>query len=95
MCEVSNDTNIPENKRAAVICFITTYQASYLYWRENLLKWDLGLHKNQTRIDAQKVESVLFADAWWGYQGLATSGLNPVVGIGAAGLASGLTAIFG
>lgn len=95
--DISIDTNIPANKRAAVICFITTYQASYLYWSENLQDWDLGFKENQTRIDIdeQKVKSVLFADAWWGYQGLAASGLNPIVGIGAAGLASGLTAIFG
>lgn len=32
--------------------------------------------------------SVVFADAWWGYQGLMSSGLNPWVGGGAAAVGS-------
>ncbi|MCC8188258.1 MAG: hypothetical protein LIP08_12350 [Bacteroides sp.] len=49
------------------------------------------LNKPQTRANAG---SVAFADAWWGYQALMASAMNPFVGGGMAAVASVCTAIF-
>lgn len=83
--EVAFDLDLPEINRQAVICFITTYQASSQYWTEHSSEWEELLNKPQTRVS---FASVAFADAWWGYQGLMSSGLNPWVGGGAAAVGS-------
>lgn len=83
--EVALDLDLPELNRQAVICFITTYQASSQYWAEHSSEWAELLNKPQTRIS---FGSVALADAWWGYQGLMSSGLNPWVGGGAAAVGS-------
>ncbi|EJX01584.1 hypothetical protein EVA_10312 [gut metagenome] len=83
--EVALDLDLPELNRQAVICFITTYQASSQYWAEHSSEWEDLLNKSQTRVS---FGSVVFADAWWAYQGLMSSGLNPWVGGGAAAVGS-------
>lgn len=83
--EVALDLDLPEINRQAVICFITTYQASSQYWAEHVSEWKELISKPQTRVS---FASVAFADAWWGYQGLMSSGLNPWVGGGAAAVGS-------
>lgn len=83
--EVALDLDLPEINRQAVICFITTYQASSQYWTEHSSEWEELLNKPQTRVS---FASVAFADAWWGYQGLMSSGLNLWVGGGAAAVGS-------
>lgn len=72
--------------KEAVLCFITTYKASLAYWRQNENNWnEIILNRPQTRISWGRAA---FADAWWGYQGLLMSGANPIVGAGAAAVAS-------
>lgn len=83
--EVALDLDLPEINRQAVICFITTYQASSQYWAEHVSEWKELISKPQTRVS---FASVAFADAWWGYQGVMSSGLNPWVGGGAAAVGS-------
>lgn len=83
--EVTLDLDLPEINKQAVICFITTYQTSSQYWTEHSSEWEGLLNKLQTRAS---FASVAFADAWWGYQGLMCSGLNPWVGGGAAAVGS-------
>lgn len=83
--EVALDLELSEVSRQAVICFITTYQASSQYWNEHSSEWDELLNKPQTRAT---VADVAFADAWWGYQGFMSSGLNLWVGGGLAAVGS-------
>lgn len=74
-----------------MICFITTLKASTEYWDEHLDEWMELFNIPRTR----GWKEVAFADAWWGYQGMISSGLNPWVGGGTAALASGATLLFG
>lgn len=90
--EVETDNELAKDRKLAIICFITTYDASTQYWNENLMDWLELTNKPQTRASFQ---SVAFADAWWGFQGMLASGLNPVVGGGLAAVASAGTAIWG
>jgi len=83
--EIASDLELPEINRQAVICFITTYQASSQYWTEHTSEWEKLLDIPQTRVSWA---NVAFADAWWGYQGLMSSALNPWVGGGAAAVGS-------
>lgn len=83
--EIISDLELPEINRQAVICFITTYQASSQYWDEHSSEWEELIERPATRVS---FASVVFADAWWGYQGLMSSALNPWVGGGAAAVGS-------
>lgn len=83
--EIASDLELPEINRQAVICFITTYQASSQYWAEHSSEWMKLVERPTTRVS---LASVAFADAWWGYQGLMSSALNPWVGGGAAAVGS-------
>ena len=76
--EIASDLELPEINRQAVICFITTYQASSQYWAEHTSEWkELLDNIPQARVSWT---DVAFADAWWGYQGLMSSALTPWVG---------------
>ena len=88
---VDGDTELPEKNKLAVICFITTLKASTEYWDEHLDEWMELFNIPRTR----GWKEVAFADAWWGYQGMISSGLNPWIGGGTAALASGATLLFG
>ncbi len=87
--EVDLDTELKKENKQAVITFITTLQASSEYWEQHLGEWNELFNKPQTRAS---VKEVAIADAWWGYQGLMSSGLNLLVGGGAAALASACAA---
>lgn len=89
--QVCADDMLEENNKQAVIGFITTLEASTEYWNEHLDEWYEYFGKPQSRAS---LETVAVADAWWAYQGLMSSGLNIIVGGGAAALASACTAIF-
>lgn len=89
--QVCADDVLEENNKQAVIGFITTLEASTEYWNEHLDEWYEYFGKPQSRAS---LETVAVADAWWAYQGLMSSGLNIIVGGGAAALASACTAIF-
>ncbi len=89
--QVCADDMMEENNKQAVIGFITTLEASTEYWNEHLDEWYEYFGKPQSRAS---LEAVAVADAWWAYQGLMSSGLNIIVGGGAAALASACTAIF-
>lgn len=90
--DVEADNELDENRKLAVICFITTYDASTEYWNEHLNEWLELMNKPQTRAS---LSDVAFADAWWGFQGMLMSGLNPIAGGGLAAVASAGTAIWG
>lgn len=89
--QVCADDMMEEDNKQAVIGFITTLEASTEYWNEHLDEWYEYFGKPQSRAS---LETVAVADAWWAYQGLMSSGLNIIVGGGAAALASACTAIF-
>lgn len=77
-------------QKQAVICFLTTLESSLEYWQENIDKWksdsDVGA---QTRGHFEfNWKEVAFADAYWGYTGMLSSGLNIYVGGGAAAVGS-------
>lgn len=89
--KVASDQNIPEINRMAVICFMTTFDASSEYWNSNSEVWLklVGKPATSTRVRIEiNFREIAFADAWWGYQGLLSSGLNPYVGGGAAAAGS-------
>lgn len=82
---------LAKDRKLEIICFMTTYAASTQYWNENLIDWMALTNKPQTRASFQ---NIALADAWWGFQGMLASGLNPVVGGGLAAVASAGTAIW-
>lgn len=86
---ISKDNNLTEIQKKAVICFATTYKASSEYWQQNIDKWEKNL-KNvpSTRAVRFHWKEVALADAYWGYTGMLSSGLNIWVGGGAAALGS-------
>lgn len=90
--KVESDNDIDEDKKLAIICFITTFNASTEYWNKYLGEWFQLIDKPQTRAS---IENIALADAWWGFQGMLMSGLNPIAGGGMAAVASAGTAIWG
>lgn len=90
--DVESDSELNEERKLAVMCFITTLEASIQYWSEHLDEWLELVNRPQTRAT---FKSIAFADAWWGFQGMLMSGLNPVAGGGMAAVASAGTAIWG
>ena len=87
---IVNDTTLSVQKRQAVICFITTYKASSEYWDKHYNEWLelLSTNKEQTRSIHFNWKEVAIADAYWGYTGMLSSGLNPWVGGGSAAVGS-------
>ncbi len=87
--ELESDEELSYDQKKAVMGFILVYQASSEYWNKNLDLWSEVLNKPQTRANAS---SIAFADAWWGYQALLATGLNPIVGGGMTAVSSTCTA---
>lgn len=77
--------NITTNMEEMVISIANMYISKHSSTRTASSEWEGLLNKPQTRAS---FASVAFADAWWGYQGLMCSGLNPWVGGGAAAVGS-------
>ena len=93
---VASDVEIPKDHRLALICFMTTFDASRNYWEANYKDW-LSLF-GKTTVSTRShfrfnLKEVIFADAWWAYQGLLSSGMNPYVGGGAAAVGSAFTCL--
>lgn len=86
---IATDSDISRSNRQALICFITTLKASDNYWDTHLAEWLKAFNIPQTR----RWKDVTIADAWWGYQGMLSSGLNPWVGGGAAAVGSVVAAL--
>lgn len=92
--EIANDKKLTEDKKRAIICFATTYNASTEYWQQNIEKWQkISESTPTTRARASShfkfnVREVATADAYWGYTGMLASGLNWIVGAGAAAAGS-------
>lgn len=89
--EVSNDTTLSIERRQAIICFITTYKASSEYWNTHYEEWEDLTSKNEVPVSKSihfNWKDVAIADAYWGYTGMLSSGLNPWVGGGAAAVGS-------
>lgn len=70
--QVLDDKELDNDKKQAVICFITTYQASSEYWSQNMDDWlDLtGLQKTRLKWSWRDAVS---SDAYWGYTGMLMS----------------------
>ncbi|MCH5310943.1 MAG: hypothetical protein J1E57_03160 [Prevotella sp.] len=88
--DVAYDPELSDIQKQAVICFLTTLKVSLEYWRENINKW-----KNSNNVESQTRghfrfdwKEVAFADAYWGYTGMLSSGMNVYVGGGTAALGS-------
>lgn len=90
--DVESDYGIDEDRKLAIICFITTLDASTQYWNKHLQEWFKLINRPQTRAS---IENIALADAWWGFQGMLMSGLNPIAGGGMAAIASAGAAIWG
>lgn len=96
---IANDNKLTIEKRQAVITFITTYIASAQYWQENYDKWiklsgdEIHANTRASRTHFANWKEIAFADAYWGYTGLLSSGLNLWVGGGAAAAGSILSAL--
>lgn len=91
LLEISLDKEIDNTNKQAVICFITTLKASREYWDEHANEWSLMLNMPSSRAE---LGTVAVTDAWWGFQGMLSSGLNPIVGGGTAAVASALAFIY-
>lgn len=92
---VAHDSELSENQKFAVICFLTTLEASKEYWEANIDKWiigEYGMMKTRARFEFD-LKTVIGSDAYWGYTGLLQSGMNVYVGGGAAALGSALSCI--
>lgn len=92
LIRVDSDKELSNNRKQAVICFITTFEASTEYWDKHMNEWLELFDKVQTRAS---LKQVALADAWWGFQGMLMSGMNPIAGGGMAAVASAGTAIWG
>lgn len=88
--EIANDKKLTYPKKRALICFATTYKASSEYWQQNIEKWKKENAKIPSTRSSFKfnVREVATADAYWGYTGMLASGLNWMVGAGAAAVGS-------
>lgn len=87
--DVINDNKLSTERKQAIICFITTYEASSKYWQQNIQKWDSNLMNGMTTRSVRfNWRDVATADAYWGYMGMLSSGLNVWVGGGSAAVGS-------
>lgn len=87
--DITKDNKLTEIQKRAVICFITTYNASHEYWQQNLEEWRNKIGGSPAFKKFRfNWKEVLFADAYWGFEGLRSSGLNGWVGAGSAALGS-------
>lgn len=92
--DIINDNKLTISKKKAIICFSTTYNASSEYWQKNIYKWNNNIKKVPvTRAIRFNWKEVAFADAYWGYTGMLSSGLNVWVGGGAAAVGSALSCL--
>ena len=89
LIEISTDQDLM-NKQA-VICFVTVLEASTHYWNSHIEEWQQMLDKPVTRVNWGTVATF---DAWYGYQAMLVSAMNPIVSGGTAAFASGLAAVF-
>lgn len=88
------DFRLSRAQKEAIVCFISTAEDSYQYWRDNAAEWEKQQPENgpiSMRISL-RWKNILFADAFWGWTGMIGSGLNPIVGGGAAAAASAISA---
>lgn len=87
--EIINDGNITDSNKKAIICFVTTYEASSEYWQQNIEEWKNNIANTPTTRSVEfNWKEVATADAYWGYTGMLSSGLNLWVGGGAAAVGS-------
>ena len=89
LIEISADQDL-KNKQA-VICFVTVLEASTHYWISHIGEWREMLDKPMTRVNWGTVATF---DAWYGYQAMLVTAMNPIVSGGTAAFASGLAAVF-
>ena len=89
LIEISTDQDLM-NKQA-VICFVTVLEASTHYWDSHIEEWQQMLDKPVTRVNWGTVATF---DAWYGYQAMLVSVMNPIVSGGTVAFASGLAAVF-
>lgn len=89
LIEISTDQDLM-NKQA-VICFVTVLEASTHYWNSHIEEWQQMLDKPVTRVNWGTVAAF---DAWYGYQAMLVSVMNPIVSGGTVAFASGLAAVF-
>jgi len=86
MIKVSNDETLQTENKQAVICFISTYQASSEYWKQHIDEWMNLLGNNTTRAGFHWRNAAI-ADAMFGYQAMLMTGFNIYIsgGVAAAG----------
>lgn len=86
------DEELSEENQIRILTFIDIYLDSTLYWSEHADEWADFAEKKRPQTRGLRLEfnlkEFVFADAWWGYQGLLSSGLNAYVGAGSAILGS-------
>lgn len=86
--DISNDNDLQMINKQALICFVTTFEASSMYWQDNLDSWLSVLGVTKTRGTHFSWKKAAVSDSFWAYQGLLFSGLNIFVGGGAAAAGS-------
>lgn len=88
----ARDSRMTAAQRKGIVCFISTAEDSYHYWNDNALEWERQVSEYTPIISvpAFRWKMVVFSDAYWGWIGMISSGLNPIVGGGAAVAGSGI-----
>lgn len=94
-------SNLDEQKTQAALAFYETYEESKSYWKVNKETWinyiqtNVALDEPMTRGRFGHISwgQVIFADAYYGWYFMVSSGCNIVMGAGGAALGSAFTAL--